>query len=773
MVLEPKDNLFENTPTRDISDHKKADEKIKLVAEEWAKTFDAVSDLIFIQDIDHTIIKANKAFIDTINSKPEDIIGKKCYDLCHKTDAPWPECPFERTKEGKVSCSQEVDDSIIGIPFLITTLPIFDNREEIIGSVHIAKSITEHKWIMAELQSSKANFDNIVEKSTDGIVVVDEDGIVQFINPAAEALFSHKAKDLIGEVFGFPLVSGEVMELEVIRQNKEPGIAEMRMIETEWEGKRASLAMLRDITEHRRTERSLEQRTEELQCLNTELLQAKKQAETANRAKSEFLAKMSHELRTPMNSVIGFTEMMIGDPKDPPNEKRARRLEKVHRNALNLLALINNILDLSKVEAGRLVLDHQCVDVTTLISECVESANPLIKTDQIKLRQNVDGSIRGEPQWKGDAIRLRQIVTNLLSNAAKFTESGHIEVRAKVDNGTLLVEVEDSGIGIAAVDIPKIFKEFEQADSSSTRRAGGTGLGLPICRKLCRLMGGDVTVTSELGVGSCFAIKLPMVIEDLSLAVDMTSIKGEDKSVLFVGSDVFGQRVDNALKTSIDKFEWVSDSKQAIYICQQCSPAMVWIDPFWDEALPLLSDLKTRRGTTGIPIGFLGVVDDQCVIATFANYITNQLGKDTLYRIVQNAGDSSESRVLLLMEGKSKDDYIYSMLSEFTDVDITQATSVEEALSLTAENRYDAMLFSLLDSQARGLELAHYLQQSPPDAMPRLIAILTREPTPVNIASCRAGFQLFTAKYGKPIDRIAPLMAADVTAPLHSEVAVS
>jgi signal transduction histidine kinase len=242
-----------------------------------------------------------------------------------------------------------------------------------------------------------------------------------------------------------------------------------------------------------------------------QLATAIERAEAANRAKSEFLAKMSHELRTPLNSIIGFTDLMIDDRKDPPRGKRARRLEKVQRNARNLLALISDILDLSKIEADRISLSHDVVDVAELLTQCVEAAQPLITGSAVELRPRLEQLSAAESEWQGDELRLRQIVTNLLSNAAKFTDKGWIEVRAHVADGSLHIEVEDTGVGIAAQHLTAIFDEFQQVDSSSTRRAGGTGLGLAITRKLCGLMGGGVRVMSTLGSGSCFCVRLPLV----------------------------------------------------------------------------------------------------------------------------------------------------------------------------------------------------------------------------------------------------------------------
>lgn len=276
-----------------------------------------------------------------------------------------------------------------------------------------------------------------------------------------------------------------------------------------------------EIAWRERVEGELADMLERERQASTAMKEAAEKAESANRTKSEFLAKMSHELRTPLNSIIGFTELMIDDGNDPPGKKRARRLEKVHRNSKNLLALINDILDISKIEADRLTLDYAEVDVAAVVEECTESIRPLVRSDGVELRCSVDETVAGGFRWIGDAIRLRQIVTNLLSNAAKFTESGHIELRIKTTGDSLVIEVADTGIGIAPEHLSTIFEEFEQVDSSSTRRAGGTGLGLAISRKLCTLMGGEIAAASTLGAGSCFTV---------TLAVDTSLVSQRDQA---------------------------------------------------------------------------------------------------------------------------------------------------------------------------------------------------------------------------------------------------
>jgi len=263
-----------------------------------------------------------------------------------------------------------------------------------------------------------------------------------------------------------------------------------------------------------RLEAEVRARTEELtsmmhalEAMNTELVKARDIADAASRAKSEFLANMSHEIRTPMNGVLGMAELLLATELTP----RQRNLtENVQRSAVSLLAVINDILDFSKVEAGRLELEELDLDVRDVIEDTVEL---LARSAHVKGLELVTSIPPGVPtRLRGDPGRLRQIVTNLVGNAIKFTESGHVIV-AVADGGlddagrrALHIDVSDTGIGISCEALDRLFTAFTQADGSMSRRYGGSGLGLVIVRKLCRLMHGDVTVTSEPGRGSMFSV---------------------------------------------------------------------------------------------------------------------------------------------------------------------------------------------------------------------------------------------------------------------------
>jgi signal transduction histidine kinase len=243
--------------------------------------------------------------------------------------------------------------------------------------------------------------------------------------------------------------------------------------------------------------------------LFSEVEEKGRQLAEASERKSQFLASMSHELRTPLNAIIGLTEMMVTNSARFGTENALEPLRRVNAAGTHLLSLINEVLDLSKIEAGKLDLNPESIDLTRLIDEVIGTAGQLAEKNKNRLAVETQENVGA---LTADSMRLKQILLNLLSNACKFTKDGEVALRVrKVADGRDWVElaVADTGIGLTAEQQAKLFQEFTQADSLTARRYGGTGLGLALSRKLARMMGGDVTVTSEPGKGSVFTVRLP------------------------------------------------------------------------------------------------------------------------------------------------------------------------------------------------------------------------------------------------------------------------
>jgi len=257
-------------------------------------------------------------------------------------------------------------------------------------------------------------------------------------------------------------------------------------------------ANLKDAYESQ--ERKVAERTEALSVANQKL-------EDVSQHKSDFLANVNHELRTPVSAIIGYSRLILRETEGQISQLQRDNLQDLLHNAEHLLDMINSLLDLAKIEAGRLEVRAEPVQLNTLVDELLTLVTPMVRHDRVRLIRDIAPDI---PTLYTDPDRLRQIILNLLSNAAKFTEDGEIKISASRSNGSLTLSVSDTGIGIREEELQHIFEEFRQGDMSNGRKYAGTGLGLTIAKKFANLLGGDITVESEVGKGSTFTVTLPV-----------------------------------------------------------------------------------------------------------------------------------------------------------------------------------------------------------------------------------------------------------------------
>jgi signal transduction histidine kinase/ActR/RegA family two-component response regulator len=367
--------------------------------------------------------------------------------------------------------------------------------------------------------------------------------------------------------------------------------------------------------------RALAERGEALERGVDDLAHARHEADAANLAKSQFLANMSHELRTPLNAIIGYAEMLQEDAEDNGDDTAVQDLNRILTAAKHLLALIGEILDLSKIEAGRMEAIAGKFDPADMLDELIETVHPIASSNGNEM--TLTGSPLGG-DINTDSMKLRQCVLNLLSNAAKFTKNGKIDIAfdRKLYNGVeqLFVTVRDSGIGMSKEHVSRLFQPFVQADPSITQQYGGTGLGLTITRRLAQLLGGDVTVKSTLGEGSAFTLHVPVDLADASVALGAAAkvddIQGNEGAPLVV---VIEDEADarelaaRALTRAGFAVQGVGGGEAGLALARAKSPALVLLDIFLPDrsGWRVLQSLKHDPKTQDIPVVVLSVNEDR------------------------------------------------------------------------------------------------------------------------------------------------------------------
>lgn len=378
------------------------------------------------------------------------------------------------------------------------------------------------------LRESESKYRTLVENAKDGIVIIQDDRFV-FANSSLVAMSESPLEELIGTPFLQHVAEEEREKLAYYYSNRLRGVVSAAMYETifvtktglrihaevnaaviSFRGRPADLVIIRNINERKKIEaeikalnesleRRVEERTRELAAANERLIEL-------DRLKSLFLASMSHELRTPLNSILGFTGLLLMGMSGALSDEQTRQLAMVESSAKHLLDLINEILDISKIESGRVDLDIAPFSVAELTEETVKAVMPLAKAKGLDVTASVPAGL----VLQSDRRRVKQVLMNLLANAVKFSETGDVRVDAGASPDELTISVTDRGVGIRPEDIGKLFNPFGQIDMSSTKRYEGTGLGLYLSKKILTMLGGSIGVKSEYGSGSIFTFSLPL-----------------------------------------------------------------------------------------------------------------------------------------------------------------------------------------------------------------------------------------------------------------------
>jgi PAS domain S-box-containing protein len=510
----------------------------------------------------------------------------------------------------------------------------------------------------------------LLEAAPDAIFEVDGSGRIVLANQEAERMFQHSAEELrdlhIEELLpkryrgkhvsdrshysAHPVrrPMGAGLDLYALRKDGQEFAVDINLSPLMGPEKGHVMCVVRDVSQRRAAEekirmlnQSLERRSSELATANDELSLRNREVERANRLKSEFLASMSHELRTPLNTILGFSELLAEESAGPLNDKQKRFVAHVQRDAHHLLELINDILDLSKIEAGRLELHLESFSMAVAVAEVLTSVRPLASTKGITLDSDLDTEL----VLQADRLRFKEILYNLLSNAIKFTpHGGRVWIESLVEGESVRILVGDTGIGIAPEDHGAIFESFRQASPTTKGVREGTGLGLAITRRLLEHHGGKIWVESQLGEGSRFYFTLPLSSVEIAGEEMETAADGERLApLLLVASHQTAWRDETSWLLDAEGFATATAGSggDALHKAVALRPSLIVLDlelagrSGWET----LHDLKTNPETSSIPVIIASPSDERKMGAALGaeECLVKPLSKESLLRAVNKA----------------------------------------------------------------------------------------------------------------------------------------
>jgi PAS domain S-box-containing protein len=584
----------------------------------------------------------------------------------------------------------------------------------------------------ADLRHREAYFRSLIENASDIIVILDRAGVVRYDSPALQSVLGYVPNELsqhpivefihpddrfrITDQFQACLQQpglAAVFELRFRHKDGTWRILEAvcnNLLEDSVVG--GVVVNLRDITDRKKIE---------------EFQRAKEAAEQANQSKSQFLANMSHELRTPLNAIIGYSEMLQEEAIDCHQPSLLADLQRIHGAGKHLLMLINDILDLSKIEAGRMELYLESFSVPVLIQEVVSTIQPAVATNGNQLIVDCADAVG---VMHADLTKVRQTLFNLLSNAGKFTEHGTVTLRVERSpadpQDTLSGEwvqfwVSDTGIGMTPEQIDRLFQAFTQADASTTRKYGGTGLGLAISQKFCQMMGGDIRVTSRAGEGSTFVVRLPAVVQFFrppsALPNPQSPSSDPTATVLVIDDDI---TVHDLLQRSLSKEGFQVHSAltalEGLALARKLRPDAITLDVLIPgmDGWAALSALKNDADLADIPVILLTLVDNKTMGYALgaSEYLVKPIDRNRLIAIL-NRYRRTDSDVILVVDDDPASRSLLRQVLEKEGWQVIEAENGRLALAALQQHQPTLMLLDLMMPELDGFDVLAQLQSQP------------------------------------------------------------
>jgi len=469
------------------------------------------------------------------------------------------------------------------------------------------------------------------------------------------------------------------------------------------------------------------------------------QLQIANQHKSEFLANMSHELRTPLNAIIGYSEMLEEEAEDLGQQGFVPDLQKIHGAGKHLMSLINNVLDLSKIEAGKMDLYLENFEIAAMVQEVIATVKPLIEKNANTLQLHCAD---GLGQMRSDVTKLRQMLFNLLSNASKFTERGTIALRVaqeSVNGGEWIsFSVCDTGIGMTAEQINKLFQAFTQADTSTTRKYGGTGLGLAISQKFCHMLGGEITMSSAPGQGSTFTVRLPAVVAESKAGVlphseetasTTAQVSDGAPTVLVIDDDpTVHDLVQRFLNKEGLKMIGARSGDEGIRLAKELHPAVITLDVLMPgiDGWAVLTALKADPALSEIPVIMLTMMDEKQMGYALgaADYLTKPIDWERLAVVLQRYECARPPCPVLVVED---DPVMREMLQRRLEKEgwkVIEAENGRVALERMAERQPDLILLDLMMPEMDGFQFLDEVRKHEEWRPIPVIVITAKELTP-------------------------------------------